>query len=123
LGYVDTLVEVEEAVVVAVVEVEEAVVVAVVDVEEAVVLAVGCTGVISTGTSRGSSVGDGVVGARRDIGIGTGMTVDLGLIFFGAGGATLAVEAVEVVTGVEGKMLVIVIGASELETPLLMATN
>jgi hypothetical protein len=111
LGYVDTLVEVEEAVVVAVVEVEEA-----------VVLAVGCTGVISTGARSASST-DETLGGRRDIGIGTGMTVDLGLIFFGAGGATLAVEAVEVVTGVEGKMLVIVIGASELETPLLMATN
>jgi hypothetical protein len=92
-------------------------------VEVVAVLLTACTGVISTGTSSVSSTDETVGGARRDIGIGTGMTVDLGLIFFGAGGATLAVEVVEAVTGVEGKILVIVIGASELETPLLMATN
>jgi hypothetical protein len=89
-------------------------------------LAIACTGVISTGSRRGSST-DGSVGARH-IGIGTVIVVavavvDLGLIFLGAGGATSAVEAVEAVTGVEGKTLVIVIGISELETPLLMPTN
>lgn len=122
MGYADTVVEETVAVVDTVVDavldtvVDETV--TALEVEEALLLAVGCTGVISTGARSASSTEETVGGGARDIGMGTGMTVDLGLIFLGAGGA---VEEVEVVTGVEGKTLII--GISELETPLLIASS
>jgi hypothetical protein len=110
-------------------------VVALAETVEALLLLVGATteigeallllaliGTRSTGVRSASSVAVGL-GGRKEIGIGTEIVVALGLIFLGAGGGVVAVEAMEVLTGVDGKTLVIVIGISELETPLLMATS